>query len=79
MKVNIPKAKVLSLMFSIFAFFMYFFTIAHPVYPFDIDDWGNMISMRWAHPIPYDWNPTKVLPEMLLPLCTEICYISKAR
>lgn len=72
MKVNIQKAKVLSLMFAIFAFFMYFFTIAHPVYPFDIDDWGNMISMRWAHPIPYDWNPTKVLPEMLLPLCTEI-------
>lgn len=63
------------MMIAVFAFFLYFFTIAHPVYPFDIDDWGYMTSTRWAHPILFDWNPTRVLPELLIPICSEISFI----
>ena len=45
-----------------------FFTIAHPLVLFDSDDWSYFAAARPAIPMPNFWNPSRVLPELLMPL-----------
>lgn len=54
--------------FCLFAFF----TVAHPLYIYDTDDWTYISSHRHALPMTHAWNPTKILPETLMPLAAEI-------
>jgi hypothetical protein len=59
------------LIFSIcivFIIILVFFTTAHPIVPYDGDDWGYLGSFR--HPVPFvsAWNPSRVFPEVLEPL-----------
>lgn len=54
--------------FCLFAFF----TVAHPMYIYDTDDWTYISSHRHALPMTHAWNPTKILPETLMPLAAEI-------
>jgi hypothetical protein len=61
------------LVFSIcivFIIILVFFTSAHPIVPYDGDDWYTLSTFR--HPVPLasgsDWNPSRVFPEVLGPL-----------
>ena len=56
----------------IFGFLFLFFTKIHPIIFFDTDDWLYIQHMRNAIPIWKDWNPTRILPETLLPLFSNI-------
>ena len=49
-----------------------FFTIAHPLFLFDSDDWGYCTFHRRAIPNLYEWNPTRIFPEVLYPFCSKI-------
>ena len=57
---------------GIFIFVFIFFTQIHPVYPYDLDDWKIMHRMRSAYPSIFEWNPTRILPEFLMPRCGEV-------
>lgn len=48
-----------------------FYTVAHPMYIYDTDDWTYIASSRHAWPSIKEWNPTKILPETLMPLTAE--------
>ncbi len=63
------KNKFIEILFFIiiFLFFFIFFAKVHPIILFDTDDWYNSIFSRSAIPIIGEWNPTKVLPEILMP------------
>lgn len=50
---------------------MAFFSV-HPLYIYDSDDWYYISFSRPALPSVHQWNPTKILPETLFPLCAEI-------
>ena len=51
----------------LFFFFFVFFSLIHPLIPFDSDDWINMGMARRAYPSFAYWNPTKVFPECFEP------------
>ena len=55
-------------LFSIFIFSFYFFTSIHPLYIFDTDDWINMATWRTLYPSTVNYNPSKIIPEVLFPL-----------
>lgn len=52
----------------IFLSIVIFFTTAHPLVPYDGDDWSNLSLMRKAVPMTGAYNPIKILPETLFPL-----------
>lgn len=56
----------------IFIFMFLWFVIVHPLIVFDADDWTYIGSVREAIPIWGAWNPAKILPEILMPLCGSI-------
>lgn len=57
-------------LFLVFIGITIFFTCVHPVVLYDADDWLNISDMRSvALPKWGAWNPVKVLPETLMPLC----------
>lgn len=74
MKLSSYKKQILFTCFFIFLFlcFYLFFTIAHPLYIYDTDDWTYISNSRHAWPMPSAWNPTKVLPETIMPLVAEL-------
>lgn len=53
---------------SLFLVFFVFFSQVHPLVPFDTDDWMYMGLARPPYPTIYQWNPTKLLPELIQPL-----------
>lgn len=50
----------------------YFFAIVHPIYPYDADDWTYLHNWRDIYPSTEKYNPTRILPEILMPLCGEL-------
>lgn len=55
----------------IFLSFLSFYTVAHPMYIYDTDDWTYIAYSRNAWPSVQQWNPTKILPETLMPFVAE--------
>lgn len=55
-----------------FLIVLLFFTVVHPLYIYDMDDWTYVIQTRKEIPLWKNWNPTRVLPETLMPLTAEI-------
>jgi hypothetical protein len=49
-----------------------FYTVAHPLYIYDTDDWTYISYSRQPWPCAEQWNPTKVLPETLMPITAEL-------
>lgn len=59
---------ILSLLF-VFAGIFIFFQGAHPVVPWDGDDWGTLNSYsRHAFPSWGTWNPSRIFPEVFGPI-----------
>lgn len=52
-----------------FAFFFLFFSTIHPVYLLHVDDWTYISYWRECLPLWGNWNPTRVFPEILMPIC----------
>lgn len=49
-----------------------FYSKVHPLYIHDLDDWLYVYNPRAGYPDVKEWNPTKVLPETLMPLISYI-------
>lgn len=56
----------------IFIGLMLFFVYAHPLYIFDTDDWTYISEPRMAIPELFAWNPTRILPEILMPFAAQV-------
>ena len=51
----------------LFLIFVYFFCLVHPSIPYNGDDWRYLSYARHAWPEAAEWNPARILPEVLLP------------
>lgn len=56
----------------VFGFFLVWFTKIHPLTVFDVDDWAYIHYPRRAVPLPTYWNPSRILPEILMPFCGSL-------
>lgn len=66
------KRSILITQIGVFVFFLIYFTQISPLLPFDGDDWFFNGSMRVPFPLWGVWNPTRVFPEVLSPVCGYI-------
>jgi len=57
---------------GVFAFLLVFFLGYHPLTVNNLDDWTYMMFRRPAVPQSTQWNPAKVLPEILMPACAQL-------
>lgn len=55
-----------------FGFLFIWFSRIYPLVPYDGDDWQYLSYVRKAIPLWKDWNPSRVLPEVLMPLCGAV-------
>lgn len=53
-----------------FIFFFVWYTQIHPISLFDGDDWRYVSDSRSAVPIWGAWNPSRIFPEIFMPLCS---------
>ena len=68
----LDKCIPILLLLSVFFFFLIFFYKIHALVLFDTDDWTysyfqRNLALEWG-----GWNPTRVLPEVLMPLVTLV-------
>lgn len=68
---NIKLHSRIALLF-LFVFLLLFFFSLHPIFIFDTDDWGNLSLSRPLYPTLQTYNPSKILPEFLMPLVSLI-------
>ena len=68
------KAMVARSLFLLFAAvaLLFFYIYAHPLYIYDVDDWTYITFSRHAIPSAHEWNPTRILPETIMPLSALI-------
>lgn len=68
------KTKIIWVVYclGIVGFFIIFFVLVHPILPFDTDDWLNIHLRRSPFPEWKGWNPIKVFPETIMPICADI-------
>lgn len=57
---------------GVFIYLFLFFSRIHPLMLHDGDDWGYASYSRGALPIWGYWNPSKVFPEIAMPICVNI-------
>ena len=53
---------------AVFILVYLFFALAHPVVPYDNDDWNYLGLFRRALPLGSEWNPSRVFQEVITPL-----------
>ena len=69
-KVNITQNAIIWI--ALLLFLVVFFLEAHPLVPYDADDWTYLGCIRHALPMPGTWNPCKVFPETIEGICGYI-------
>lgn len=57
---------------GLFMFFLLYYIVIHPLIPYNSDDWMFMSANRIALPSIHAWNPSRVFPEFLMPLVSEL-------
>ena len=57
---------------GVFIFMLVWYTSVHPFVVFSFDDWRYISKTRVAVPLLSEWNPTRILPELLMPACGYI-------
>ena len=57
---------------GVFAFLLVFFLGYHPLTVNNLDDWTYLSFSRPAVPQMEQWNPARVLPEILMPACAQL-------
>lgn len=62
------RSLFLGIQVSLFLFILFYLTQLNPLLPYDGDDWRYVGGVRLPFPIWGAWNPTRVLPEVLMPL-----------
>lgn len=60
----------------VFLAMLVFFTALHPIPIMDEDDVIYTVLSRPAIPIPGFWNPSRMLPEVLMPLCGNLAALA---
>lgn len=68
---NIKLHSRIALFFFLVFLLLFFFSL-HPIVIFDTDDWGNLCLSRPLYPTLQTYNPSKILPEFLMPLVSLI-------
>lgn len=66
------RVAIVILGLGLFIMCLVFFWQVHPLIIFDTDDWCHLSLCRKAVPLFGVWNPTRVLPQELMPLCNSI-------
>lgn len=62
--------------FFVFGFLYIWFSQIHPLVLYDSDDWSFASYIRRGIPMWRDWNPSRVLPETLMPMvCSGAVYL----
>ena len=69
---NNKKTTVILFYAIIFIFLFIFFTNIHPLVIYDADDWTYISLHREFIPLWGAWNPSKLFPETLMPLCGSV-------
>ena len=64
----LKKSIRLILPILIFIGVMLFYIVWHPLYIYDTDDWCYISFSRGIFPSVSEWNPSRILPEILMPL-----------
>ena len=57
---------------TVFLLMLMFFWKLYPIVAVDADDINYLTNIRPAIPIPGFWNPIRVLPEVLMPICGNL-------
>ena len=57
---------------AVFAAMLVFFTVLHPIPIMDEDDVIYTVLVRKAIPLPGSWNPSRMMPEVLMSLCGNL-------
>lgn len=70
-KLHIKRPYIIIGILVFLSMFIYYY-IAHPLYIYDVDDWLYIGSVRHVWPSVNQWNPTKILPETMMPLISAI-------
>ena len=60
---------------AVYILLLLFFAVLHPIPIMDEDDVIYSVLSRPAIPIPGFWNPSRMLPELLMPLCGNLAAI----
>lgn len=57
---------------TVFICMFVFFFCCHPIVVLDADDWQYLSYVRPAVPYTGFWNPSRILPEILMPFCGTV-------
>ena len=57
---------------AVFISMCLFFIQVHPLVIWDTDDWLYISYIRKAIPIWHNWNPSRVFPEIFMPMCAYL-------
>lgn len=63
---------------AVFAAMLVFFTVLHPIPIMDEDDVIYTVLVRKAIPLPGSWNPSRMMPEVLMSLCGNLSALCTA-
>ena len=69
---KLNKLLTITVYFVMFLFLLVFFIKIHPLIIYDADDWTYIASHREFIPLWEAWNPAKLFPETLMPICGSI-------
>ena len=70
-KLRSEKTAVFLFLLITFLFSFVFFTQMNPIVVFDTDDWMYIRYTRPAIPLWNDWNPCRIMPEILMHICSN--------